>query len=241
MQKHDLMELLKDMDIRKIIRQIFKEADDKSEDSFKEELQKQKEKLSVELENRLSQIKIENQHLKTENLKLPELENKLSQIKMENQSLKTENLKLNQTVDFYRKNFEEELRVYEVFQSLTDETKGSIGGIFKNGSLAGFVACGVQENSISSLWDFISAEMRNNQNDDIENLKKIFYFLFARFALANPIFRLQEGDAGSGFDPEKYAIHHQSSARAGNIKELVLRGWINTATNKIIKKSIVKI
>jgi len=211
-EKETFIELLKDFEIRKIIRRIAKESD-------------------VDLERQLSQAEQENHRLKEA---MKQQTHRIAQIEQENATL-------SKTIEFYRSRFEEELRAYEMFMALSTETKESIKGIFRDHSLAGFIVCGVQESNLASLWDYISVELREYRNGDIENLKQIFYFLFARYTLANPHLALQEVHTNDSFDTQTHTIHHQSTARSGVIKEVVLRGWTNTATHKIIKKSIIKL
>ena len=172
--------------------------------------------------------------------KLKELEEEKNRLKNEIKEMKSEKSKLSEEVDFYRDNFEKELTTYPLYEGLSSSTKESLKGIFKDDSLKGFLACGVQEKNISSFWDYIKDELREEKNGDIKNLKTIFYFFFEGYNRAYPMYEVQKVEVGDNFDTEEYIKTNDSSV-SGKVNEVVFAGWINAKTKKIVKKSIVRV
>ena len=54
------------------------------------------------------------------------LENDVQNLHSDNKNIQNSNTKLSKTIEFYRANFEEELKAYELFTSLSSDTKDSI-------------------------------------------------------------------------------------------------------------------
>lgn len=216
------MELLQDIDIRKIIKQISLEPQDINENPHQE----------------LEKLQYKNSELDDT---IKKLTHNLSETTKENSYLKNINNDLNKTVDFYKNSFENELKVFDIYQNLTQDTKESLSGIFKNDTLVGFIVCGVQQNSIDSFWDYIKNELRDAKNPDIQKLITIFYFLFEKYTLAYPIYQLQNANIGDAFDTQNHIKHNSSQNMSGAIEKILLYGIVNTKTNQIVKQSIVKI
>ncbi|CAH9057253.1 hypothetical protein PSEHALCIP103_01619 [Pseudoalteromonas haloplanktis] len=146
---------------------------------------------------------------------------------------------LKRKITFYRDNFEEDLRIKEVYEELSSQTKVSIKNIFKDTTPKGLVVCGTQEKFIFSFWDYIKAEINNGSNQDDKKLVCLFELLFARFKLAFPMFELQQVKEGDVFDNQNFVKHHSSQNMSGPIQALLFRGCVNNQTGKIVKQSIV--
>ncbi|MEJ8677966.1 hypothetical protein P0C22_05225 [Plesiomonas shigelloides] len=160
-------------------------------------------------------------------------------LKKETTHLEGENHKQNTKIAFYQNNFSTELRVFECYNKLSGLTKQSLDGIFKDTSIQGLMACGIQEKNISNLWDYTKNEIVNNSNQDIVHIINLFELLFERFILAYPMFTLQIVSVGDTFDTHSHIKHNSSINTSGLIKDVVLRGYINTKTDKVIKASVV--
>ncbi len=221
-------------------KKCFKDEEIKS-DTLTQELEQQKSDLTHDIDT-LEQEKV---NLTNENKQLQstkkELEESVLKLQSDNKNIESTNTKLHNTVEFYRKNFEEELRIYELFSSLSTKTKESLNGIFKDSSLEGFLSCGVQDKNISSFWEYIKVELQEDKNSDIEKLVQIYNFLFQRYIKAFPIYALQEVNAGDEFEALSHVNHSSSSAVSGTITKVLLRGYVNTKTSKVIKQSVVKV
>lgn len=200
-------------------------------------LEKEKARLKSEIDSIRKQREDELEALNRQRVLIQkELEEKKSKIA----EVENKNVNLSNRVNFYRDSFQEDLKVYEIYTQLSDSTKSSLKGIFKDDSLKGFLACGIQDRNINSLWEYIKDEIREGQNEDIPKLKEVFTFLFARYQMAYPIFELQKVEVGNTFDEFNHIRHSDSKEVSGSISEVSFLGWINIKTNKVVKKSIVK-
>ncbi len=267
MKKDKLIKLLKDDEIQKVIIDIINNSSEttalaSSNDGAKIPLPTIEKDLNKEIEmlkglvekfkkcfadeenkniDLLDNLKDKDSELSNLISQKETLENDINKLENIKKEMKNSNKELNLKVEFYRNNFEDDLRAYEIYQTLNSSTKSSLDGIFKDSSLQGFIACGIQDKNISSLWDYIQNELRDNSNSDIANLIKIFDFLFSRYIIAYPIFSIQNVNIDDKFDTDDYIRDNSSNAVSGNISQIVLRGWVNKKTNKIIKKSVVKV
>ncbi|OOF11041.1 hypothetical protein BZG82_05350, partial [Salinivibrio sp. PR5] len=88
-------------------------------------------------------------------------------------------------------------------------------------------------------WDYIKNEVVKGDNADIDRVIKMFDALFERFILAYPMFAFQEVTKGIEFDTQQHIKHNTSKNTSGPIQHVLLRGYVNTNTNKVIKPSVV--
>ena len=149
-----------------------------------------------------------------------------------------QNQALSSKVEFYRENFEDDIRIYKVYSELTEETKNSLKNIFKNTSMKGIIACGIKEKNIINLWDYAMREVVNNKPDSAA-IVSLFESLFAQFILAFPMYKLQNIQQGEEFDTQSHIRHNNSSRVTGSIDAILLQGYINTKTDKVIKQAVV--
>jgi len=247
LSKEELLELLKDEDVQKAILAITKSK--KKKEKNLEDILKEKDEEIEMLNGLMEKFKkcFADEEVKTKKLtknvtlkdnELRELEEAKNSLKTEIKEMKSEKDKLSKKVDFYRDNFEKELTTYALYEGLSSATKASLKGIFKDDSLKGFLACGVQEKNISSFWDYVKDELREEKNSDIKSLKMIFQFFFEGYNRAYPMYEVQKVALGDAFDTEEH-IKTNSSSVSGKVDEVVFVGWINAKTKKIVKKSIV--
>ncbi|ASI97002.1 hypothetical protein [Vibrio rotiferianus] len=153
--------------------------------------------------------------------------------------LESDVITLSQKLEFYRDNFSDDLQAFELYGRLSEQTRHSLSGIFKDTSVQGLIACGIQEKNISNLWDYAKSETVNGNNGDIENVIALFNLLFKRFTLAYPMFSLQDVNPGDSFDTQFHIKHSSSVNTSGAINQIMLYGYVNSKTGKVIKPSIV--
>jgi chromosome segregation ATPase len=249
LNKEELLELLEDEEIQEAILAIKKSK--KKKENNLEDIIKEKDKEIEMLKSLVEKFKkcFAEEEVKTEKLtknvnvkdnELTALEEAKDRLKTEIKEMNSEKNKLSKKVDFYRDNFEKELTTYALYEGLCSSTKASLKGIFKDDSLKGFLACGLQEKNISSLWDYIKDELREEENADIKSLKTIFYFFFEGYNRAYPMYEVQKVALGDEFDTEEH-IKTNASSVSGKVDEVVFTGWVNGKTKKIVKKSIVRV
>ncbi|OOE57131.1 hypothetical protein BZG13_12075 [Salinivibrio sp. ML323] len=173
---------------------------------------------------------------KEDNKKLVEaLSDKKDELKSRQEQLS----EVNAALDKYKHTFESDILLSQLYHELSEKTQGSLRGIFKDTSTQGLVACGIQEKNIANLWDYIKNEVVNGDNADIDRVIKMFDALFERFILAYPMFSFQEVTKGIEFDTQQHIKHNTSKNTSGPIQHVLLRGYVNTNTNKVIKPSVV--
>jgi len=136
--------------------------------------------------------------------------------------------------------FSADISSLQKFNQLGETTQTALQGIFKESSINGFIACGLQEKNLHSLWDYTKNRLMEQPDDETDILVTLFLFFFSRYRLAYPQFQLQEVTEGERFDPEQHIRSSQSLA-SGAISKVILSGWINNKTQKIIKTSLVEI
>lgn len=178
----------------------------------------------AEKEKHLQQAKTEYQHLVDAK---DQLESNISE--------------LNRKLEYYRNNFHDDLQAFELYNRLSDQTRQSLSGIFKDTTVQGLIACGIQEKNISNLWDYAKSETINGNNGDLANVILLFNLLFKRFTLAYPMFALQNVNSGDSFDTQSHIKHSSSVNTSGSIVHIMLHGYVNTKIGKVIKPSIVKL
>lgn len=147
-------------------------------------------------------------------------------------------LPLEKKLDFYREQFENQMRVYMLYKELSPRAIKSLENIFKGDSIDTFIACGIQEDNINSLWYYIKNEIIEERSEDIENLKFIFEYFFNLYIVPNDYCTSQDVKIGDRFDTGIHLAHSKGKA-IGEVKEVLLRGYLNKNTKKVINKSVV--
>lgn len=160
-------------------------------------------------------------------------------IESDYRSLNEANVELHKKLGYYRDNFGDDVKLFELYSRLSEQTRVSLSGIFKDTTIQGLMACGIQEKNISNLWDYLKNETINGVNDDVDNIVAMFLILFNRFRLAYPMFELQNANIGDTFDTECHIKHNSSVRVSGSISQIILQGYVNTKTGKVIKPSVV--
>lgn len=258
MDKEKFLEFLKDSEIRSEIKEI-------SLDDLKEDLKSSEELLDIvkkfvievteedeinlsggEKENMQKLLEIIRNMFFIKNKRLAEKSKEISEIEKENkillnevEAVKKENiLPLQKKLDFYREQFENQIKVYSLYKNLSPRAIKSLENIFKGDSIDLFMACGIQEDNINSLWYYIKNEIIEERDEDIEKLKFIFEYFFNLYIVPNDYYTSQEIKIGDKFDTSIHIAHSRGKS-SGEVKEVLLRGYLNKNTKKIINKSLV--
>lgn len=196
---------------------------------------------SVELEKLAQRVNELNQlvgSLQEDNEKL------IEETKLVNDSLSSSEKKLEKVeaeLDLYRLDFSEDIKLQKLYIELSDKTKSSLSGIFKDTSAKGLIACGIQEKNIGNLWDYAKNEVVNGTNSDISGIVKLFNLLFSRFIIAYPMYETQSVESGDEFDTQKHIRHNSSNNMNGEVDTVILHGYVNNKTGKTIKQSVVRV
>ncbi len=194
--------------------------------------QNELQQLRTAIENAEKQIKSKQSQLQKLNDDINTLESSVTQAGKQNENN-------SQKLTWYRDNFAEDVLITETYQGLAETTKSSLKRIFKDNTPKGLVACGIQEKNIALLWDYAKNEAVNGNNLDMNNLVKLFELLFSRFSIAFPMYEMQNVYIGVNFDTQLHIRHHSSSNMSGAIQDVILRGYMNSKTDNVIKQSVV--
>ncbi|EKO3780311.1 hypothetical protein P0F39_001846 [Vibrio metschnikovii] len=181
------------------------------------------------------------QQLKAKQAEIDKLNQLVDDQKTQLQQRQQDSSKRDEKLVWYQTHFEDDLNILSLYQELSEQTRTSLNGIFKDTSVEGLVACGIQEKNISNLWDYAKSEAVNGTNPDLEKINRLFELLFKRFILAYPMFALQAVKVGDIFDTQLHIKHNSSVNTSGSISIIRLIGYVNTKTQKVIKPSLVVI
>jgi len=196
----------------------------------------EKERLIRNLEDDKSRISDElsdkNRTIQTLNIKIEGLNQRISTLEEQKDQLEAENSKL-------KDRFADLEAVYQLYLNLPAANKNSLSSIFKGETVEEFIFCGVQYDNVESLWDYIKNEAINGH--DIKPLQPIFDCFFKAYNTnyEPPLYQIATTDCGETFDTSRH-IRGADSRVSGEIKEVVLQGYENTRTGKLIKHSVVR-
>lgn len=259
MNKDKFLDFLKDFEIRNEIKKIYledsKEENVESSETFINMVKElvvqitEEDKINLgegEQENMKKLLEIIRNIFFIKNKTLAEKSKEISEIEKENkilvneiEAVKKENiLPLQKKLDFYREQFENQIKVYSLYKDLSPRAIKSLENIFKGDSIDIFMACGIQEDNINSLWYYIKNEIIEERDEDIEKLKFIFEYFFNLYIVPNDYYTSQEIKIGDKFDTSIHIAHSRGKS-SGEVKEVLLRGYLNKNTKKIINKSLI--
>jgi len=198
-------------------------------------LEDEKSRYSSELSDKNRTIQTLNTKidgLQKDNLQVKDLERQISTLKEQKSQMEAENRKL-------KERFADLEAVYQLYLSLPTDNKNSLKSIFKGDTLEEFIFCGVQYDNVESLWDYIKNEAINGH--DIKPLQRIFDCFFKAYNTnyEPPLYQKTTTACGETFDTSQH-IRGAGSSVSGEIKEVVLQGYENTRTGKLIKQSVVR-
>lgn len=192
----------------------------------------------LNLPDSISQLQ---QQLQAKEVEIKRLNQVVDDQKAQLQQRQQDSSKRDEKLVWYQTHFEDDLIISNLYQELSEQTRTSLNGIFKDHSVQGLVACGIQEKNISNLWDYAKSEAVNGINPDLGKINRLFELLFKRFKLAYPMFALQAVKVGDNFDTQLHIKHNSSVKMSGAISSIRLIGYVNTKTEKVIKPSLVVI
>ncbi|NOQ65454.1 MAG: hypothetical protein GQ582_13165 [Methyloprofundus sp.] len=182
-----------------------------------------------------------NQQLSALTEKMQDKEEALERLKAENKETRLQLNEADKKLNWYREQFSDDVNVQNIYSDLSAATQGSLSGIFKSTTVSGLIACGIQEKNIGNLWEYAKNEVVNASNPDTPRIIQLFELLFSRFIIAFPMYQVQRVTLGEDFDTQLHIKHNSSDNVSGAVTAVLLRGYLNTKTEKIIKQSIVKI
>ncbi|MCW2279142.1 hypothetical protein [Heliophilum fasciatum] len=141
----------------------------------------------------------------------------------------------------FQSQYQQVERAYALFRSLSGKVAREITGIFKASTPAVFIACGTQADNIDTLWEYTKQQIITGQTADVGKLIELLTFFLKLYnsLFDQPPFAWQTVRSGDEFDAAKH-IRTADSKVSGRITQVYLPGYINANTEKLIKKSVVR-
>jgi DNA repair exonuclease SbcCD ATPase subunit len=158
-----------------------------------------------------------------------------------NLEIKVKNLqKIKDKYNSTASKFEKLLTIHKTYLSIQKEHGTFLKSLFKSESIEVFFANGVQDTTIDALWDYIKDAIIEGKNR-IEELKQIFFYFFEFFnkTYNSPLFEFSKVEEGDKFSDNLH-IKVNDYAYSGNITKIVFKGYYNTNTEEIVKKTLVE-
>lgn len=149
--------------------------------------------------------------------------------------------------------FEEKNRVYEnkysaiesvglAYQSLSENMKSRISNVFKDGNMYAMIVAAGDWGNVIGIWNYVKRRIiEEADKTDVDNLKKIFRFVFDVYSEMNPNckYKLISLEVGEKFDSDLQSI--KGTKTDGRIEEVLLEGIFDENSRKVIEKALVKV
>lgn len=171
-----------------------------------------------------------------ENIKSLEDDNKLFKEKLESYQAEIEGMA--KKVRYYENTYMELEKYFSIYNKLPINIKTDLERVIKDDNAEMFLSSGVQRDNLDALWDYISYSLNILSKEEIQNLIKVFEYLFNTYNKFSNNLEFDDVNVNDEFDDE-YHTRGKGSMVSGRISKIQLRGYRYLNNKKIIKKSIV--
>ncbi|OON95603.1 MAG: hypothetical protein ATN36_07940 [Epulopiscium sp. Nele67-Bin005] len=187
------------------------------------QLQSEKEQLIANLNDQKNQVE--------------EISQKEQKLIAERDTYKLEVGHIQHKLAIYHQKYAIPEEVYNMYTRLPPVILQGLSSIFKGqDTVVGFLLCGAGDyRRLEMFWDYIEHSISLYPHE-LNKLNTIFDYLFDLNRINHPQFKRLEVGIGTPFDAE---YHIRTGRATGIVKEVVLRGIVNTTTNKITRKTVV--
>lgn len=173
---------------------------------------------------------------KKKNIKSLEDDNKFFKEKLESYQAEIESMRKN--VKYYENTYMELEKYFRIYNKLPINIKTDLERVIKDDNAEMFLSSGVQRDNLDALWDYISYSLNILSKEEIQNLIKVFEYLFNTYNKFSNSLEFDDVNVNDEFDDE-YHTRGKGSMVSGRISKIQLRGYRYLNNKKIIKKSIV--
>ncbi len=129
---------------------------------------------------------------------------------------------------------------YNSYMALDEKIRKNLELVIKTDSIETFLCSGTQWDNLNSIWEYISHKLDSYSQEELKCLMDLFNYFFESYNQVNDLYTLLTVQEGDVLDEELHSRGSKSLV-AGNISEVLLKGYKNKRTDKIIKKSIVRV
>lgn len=143
-----------------------------------------------------------------------------------------------------KERFSKPIEYLKKYKSLSEDVRTGLSDVIcdKNEVLF-IVSCSTSER-LGSIWDYIKKALSDKarSKSEICTLNEIFDYFFDVYnsSLSEPMYIRDNVKNGDLFDDDMY-YRYQGSSTSGPISEVMLKGYRSNNTDKIIRKSLVRL
>lgn len=202
-----------------------------------------KSRLGVK-DNSINNLEKENSDLDRKCIELQQKldyeKNEILKINTKYQLVYGETKQIQEKLSYYEDTYRSLDSIYAAYKNLKNEIHKELTNVVKMENSEIFLCSGVQWDNIEALWSFISYKLNEYDENEIGILTDIFRYFFERYNEIHRLYALLEVNTNEEFDEDLHT-RASNSCVAGRISEVLLKGYKNIRTNKIIQKSIVRV
>lgn len=198
---------------------------------------KSKDDIIISLKNENSNL---NEKYIDEQQKLEYEKNETAKINKIYQLIYGEAKHLKENLAYYENTYKSLNSCYEIFKRLKSEIHSELANVIKTENSEIFLCSGVQWDNIEALWSFISYKLSEYDENEIKILTDTFNYFFERYNEIHRLYSLLDVNVNDEFDEDLHT-RASNSCVTGKISKVLLKGYKNIRTNKIVQKSIVRI
>ena len=198
------------------------------------------EKASVEGER--DRLKADLNNLRNEKASV---EGERVRLQIELETLRTEK----NSVEGERDNLKQQLaerfadgwELYQKFLSLDISTRENSG--LRAESFMSFICSGAQMKRLEGIWESALDSKRAGKFDDAEILWSVFAYCvrLVNAAQGDNIIEILNTQLGERYDTDKHSTSGTNSSTQGVVREIILVGYRNNISRKVVKKSNVRV
>ena len=137
--------------------------------------------------------------------------------------------------------FAEGWEVYQTFLKLNAEVRENSG--FRAEKFETFICKGAQRNSLDGIWEAALDCKRAEKIDDARIFWNVFeYFVqLVNFAFGDNFIEILNTQIGDRYNTDIHSTSGTNSSTQGVVREVILAGYRNNNSKKIVKKSNVRV
>lgn len=130
-------------------------------------------------------------------------------------------------------------KVYRDYMSIDEDIRKGFSNMIDTETIITFIISGTNIDSLRLIWERISIYLEKYDKDTIDILKNTFDLFFDIFNSVYKLYSRNNTLVGDKFSINKHS-KIQGSKSSGEVEDVLLDGYINMKTSKIIK-SIVRV
>jgi len=131
--------------------------------------------------------------------------------------------------------------IYQKFLNLDISTRENSG--MRTENFEAFICRGAQMKRLEDIWGATLENKRAGKITDAEILWEVFAYCvrLVNAAQGDNTIEILDTQIGEGYEPNKHSTNMTNSSTQGVVREIILTGYRNNISNKIVKKSNVRV